>query len=286
MAPSWLPTTPCTLNNVAAQAASSRAVENLDGHLPSNDQSDDLDRLTSMYAAEAATSSKHVMEQHQGRQSQKSMVQLRKDGLSKPLEADNRGYRLLTKMGYKAGQGLGSSANGRPVPIDVDLKASKAGLGVDEARKRRQRDAEVARRETEIKRAKTQERSQVSFRENTVTKFSAASAERHLSSARKSIETLDERASVQRHHMWPCIELPPEALERTSLETPDTVQSCSTMQAVSETDTWEMLPAAQRLAEAAEYLRSRYSYCIYCGCKFEDPEDMGENCPGIEESDH
>lgn len=51
-------------------------------------------------------------------------------------------------MGYQAGQGLGSRATGRAEPILVDLKVSKAGLGIDEARRRRQQDADVARKET------------------------------------------------------------------------------------------------------------------------------------------
>lgn len=59
-----------------------------------------------------------------------------------------RGFKLLTKMGYQAGQGLGTRATGRAEPILVDLKVSKAGLGIDEARKRRQQDADLARKKT------------------------------------------------------------------------------------------------------------------------------------------
>jgi hypothetical protein len=48
-------------------------------------------------------------------------------------------------MGYQAGQGLGSSAPGTSVPIDVVLKTTKAGLGVDEGKNRKRREAEIAR---------------------------------------------------------------------------------------------------------------------------------------------
>ncbi len=49
-----------------------------------------------------------------------------------------RGFQLLVKMGYKAGEGIGRDGRGRAAPISVDLKAGRTGLGVDEDRKRKQ----------------------------------------------------------------------------------------------------------------------------------------------------
>ena len=49
-----------------------------------------------------------------------------------------RGYKLLAKMGYKAGEGIGKEGKGRAAPIIVDLKAGRTSLGVDEDRKRKQ----------------------------------------------------------------------------------------------------------------------------------------------------
>ncbi len=53
-------------------------------------------------------------------------------------ESACRGFQLLAKMGYKAGEGIGKEGKGRAAPITVDLKASRTGLGVDEDRKRKQ----------------------------------------------------------------------------------------------------------------------------------------------------
>ena len=53
-------------------------------------------------------------------------------------EPSCRGFQLLAKMGYKAGEGIGKEGKGRAAPIIVDLKASRTGLGVDEDRKRKQ----------------------------------------------------------------------------------------------------------------------------------------------------
>ncbi len=54
-----------------------------------------------------------------------------------------RGFQLLAKMGYKPGQGIGAGGGGRVAPLEVDLKATRAGLGIDEAKKR-QRDTSRA----------------------------------------------------------------------------------------------------------------------------------------------
>ncbi len=53
----------------------------------------------------------------------------------------------MAKMGYQAGQGLGTGGSGRVAPIEVDVKGSKAGLGVEEAAKRRQAEADLLRGE-------------------------------------------------------------------------------------------------------------------------------------------
>lgn len=55
-----------------------------------------------------------------------------------------RGFQLLSKMGYQPGQGLGKTASGAAVPIAVEIKSKRTGLGVDEANKERQaRQAEM-----------------------------------------------------------------------------------------------------------------------------------------------
>ena len=48
-----------------------------------------------------------------------------------------RGFQLLAKMGYKAGEGIGRDGRGRAAPISVDLKAGRTGLGVDEDKRRK-----------------------------------------------------------------------------------------------------------------------------------------------------
>lgn len=100
--------------------------------------------------------------------SQMSMAELRSEGLSTPLDAENRcaraaagtstftgpsltsaipgagcspcqeltlraglqcrGFKLLQRMGYQQGQGVGSSSAGRTAPLDVVLKPGRTGV--------------------------------------------------------------------------------------------------------------------------------------------------------------
>ena len=65
------------------------------------------------------------------------------------------------------------------------------------------------------------------------------------------------------------------------------------------------LQTSIRLAATLQYLRQTYSYvvharsrrseysrdvasryCFWCGCAYDDAEDMKENCPGEDEVDH
>merc|ERR1712018_1108375 len=55
----------------------------------------------------------------------------REKGLSTALSSDNVGFRLMAKMGYKSGTGLGKNSAGRVEPVPINLKASRTGLGRD-----------------------------------------------------------------------------------------------------------------------------------------------------------
>eukprot|EP00163_Fabomonas_tropica_P000277 TRINITY_DN10173_c0_g1_i2.p1 TRINITY_DN10173_c0_g1~~TRINITY_DN10173_c0_g1_i2.p1 ORF type:complete len:490 (+),score=66.48 TRINITY_DN10173_c0_g1_i2:145-1614(+) len=66
----------------------------------------------------------------------KGKLSRREDRLQAALDASpaidsssNRGHRLLQRMGWKEGQGLGSSQQGRTEPIGVDVKLTRGGLG-------------------------------------------------------------------------------------------------------------------------------------------------------------
>lgn len=50
-----------------------------------------------------------------------------------------RGFKLLSKMGYKAGAGLGRQEQGPVNPLGIHKRTARAGLGVDEAKREREK---------------------------------------------------------------------------------------------------------------------------------------------------
>lgn len=141
------------------------------------DADDELDQLTSQYAAEAEAEAKATAFKHETAKQppQKGMQQLRTEGLATALPADNRyaqrmsacsvhgsmfeavvaahtwvahvllqcrGFQLLQRMGWAEGQGLGAGGSGRAAPVAVELKTKRTGLGIDEGRRQRKAEAE------------------------------------------------------------------------------------------------------------------------------------------------
>lgn len=53
----------------------------------------------------------------------------RNEGLSKPLTEENKGYKMMQKMGFKDGTGLGKTQSGIKEPISINVKRSNSGVG-------------------------------------------------------------------------------------------------------------------------------------------------------------
>lgn len=53
----------------------------------------------------------------------------REIGLTTAISNENKGFRMLEKMGYKSGESLGKSRSGIREPIDIVLKQGTSGVG-------------------------------------------------------------------------------------------------------------------------------------------------------------
>ncbi|KAK9368464.1 hypothetical protein V1509DRAFT_68566 [Lipomyces kononenkoae] len=53
-----------------------------------------------------------------------------------------------------------------------------------------------------------------------------------------------------------------------------------------ELEAFNSLESAKKLEVILEYLRVKFYYCFWCGCKYEDRADLDQNCPGVTEEDH
>ncbi|KAI9673218.1 MAG: hypothetical protein M1817_003081 [Caeruleum heppii] len=61
---------------------------------------------------------------------------------SAPAKANSFAARMMAKMGYKQGQGLGATGEGRVAPIDVKQRPQGAGLGAVKEKTKQEKDEE------------------------------------------------------------------------------------------------------------------------------------------------
>jgi len=55
---------------------------------------------------------------------------------------------------------------------------------------------------------------------------------------------------------------------------------------VAEAREFLSMPTKERLDKILSYLRLTYSYCFWCGMRYDNQEDMQNSCPGETEDDH
>ncbi|XP_018620087.2 G patch domain-containing protein 8-like isoform X1 [Scleropages formosus] len=84
-------------------------------------------------------------------------LELEQASLDKPIESDNIGHKLLQKHGWKLGQGLGKTMQGRTDPVPIIVKYDVMGMGRMEMEMDYAEDATEKRRVLEIEKEDTEE---------------------------------------------------------------------------------------------------------------------------------
>ncbi|XP_061761359.1 G patch domain-containing protein 8 [Nerophis ophidion] len=90
-------------------------------------------------------------------QYEEGQVDVEQASLDKPIESDNIGHRLLQKHGWKLGQGLGKTMQGRTDPVPIILKYDVMGMGRMEMELDYAEDATEKRRVLEVEKEETEE---------------------------------------------------------------------------------------------------------------------------------
>lgn len=105
------------------------------------------------------------------------------------LSSDSKGFKLLSKLGYKPGDRLGAESNPYALsePVGLEIKEDRGGIGMDSEKKRKVREAAAAA-EQEAKRAKVDEGD---FRERVAREREEKRAEGQWWGAMKIAEGLD-----------------------------------------------------------------------------------------------
>lgn len=202
-----------------------------------------------------------------------------KETLMKGLETnviseDNPGFKMMQKMGFKQGVGLGKQGEGRVEPIKIEpFKKKSAGLGQAAAKEeecRKRLKMEQARLAA-YKRNEAQLLQQ--FRKN---KSQEAEMKHMLSTVRKCqnvCRQMDEKCGIVPREIW---YWPPQKPQE-NLESDE-----------DEDEQEEEQPDPENviLPELDAYLRYQHSYCVWCGVKYMHREDLITHCPGDTQQAH
>ncbi|CAL8300133.1 unnamed protein product [Merluccius merluccius] len=203
----------------------------------------------------------------------------REAALHNTISNGNKGFALLQKMGYKAGQGLGKEGAGRVEPIPLNIKTDRGGIGMEKVKKRK------AEQELENYRQKAQARQQnetqslEDFRVRVRSEREERKIEGDLKKSQRACEQLDSQKSIsvpREDWYWP----QPEADEE------DDDEAKQEEEEKEEEDETVELTTFDKLQILTSYLRGVHFYCIWCGTTYNDEDDLCDNCPGDTATDH
>ncbi|XP_073689746.1 G patch domain-containing protein 11 [Garra rufa] len=198
--------------------------------------------------------------------------------LQSSISSQNKGFALLQKMGYKAGQGLGKAGAGRVEPVPLNIKTDRGGIGMEELKKRKaDEELQNYRRKVQMKQ-QVEKRSLEDFRVRKRTEREERQIQGDLRKSQRACEQLDSQKGItvpRDSWYWPEVEKDEEAElleEETKSEGSD--------------DEEEELTPLDKLQFLTSYLRGVHYYCIWCGTAYNDDDDLSSNCPGDTAADH
>lgn len=172
-------------------------------------------------------------------------------GLQKPMEKSSFGMRMLEKMGFKHGEGLGKDGTGIKEPIQVKLKYDKLGIGSEEAEQKKREETEYQRNLKALRQELYYNMKVQVYKDHVKEKANIRNVRKDLRQAQDAIEMLDEENGRPRNKLL-----------------------------LGDDEDCDVDVLTAHLGRMIEYLRTTYHYCIYCGCTYNDDDDMNANCPG------
>ena len=78
---------------------------------------------------------------------------------------------------------------------------------------------------------------------------------------------------------------PPSLAESSSLLRRTVYEEEGEEEEDSELEEFEAQDSLERLQAILDYLRTKHYYCFWCGCQYNDADDLA-NCPGLTELEH
>lgn len=124
--------------------------------------------------------------------------------LARPIDASNKGFKMLERMGFKAGGGLGrdrSESKGKDEtlrePIRVKMREGRIGIGGEEEPKKRKRDGSDSVENNKIPKQDPED-----FRRQRAQDAESSRNERRLFAAQKTAIRLEEQQAEKEAFDW------------------------------------------------------------------------------------
>lgn len=171
-------------------------------------------------------------------------------------------------MGYKPGKGIGKTQSGMVEPISVEVKADRHGLGKTLKKK------EFCNRKNAD--AKLDNMKMIDFRSRIAQERAEQLQKIDIFKSQKICQELDTKYNIEEPEeswFWP-----------QNKET--NIDDNTDHQLNDAEEDGEDLSNLEKLEILTKYLRKKHFYCIWCGMKFDDEEDLKDNCPGNTRNDH
>uniref|UniRef100_A0A8D3ADV4 G patch domain-containing protein 11 n=2 Tax=Scophthalmus maximus TaxID=52904 RepID=A0A8D3ADV4_SCOMX len=205
----------------------------------------------------------------------------REVALQSSISNENKGFALLQKMGYKAGQGLGRQGAGRVDPIPLNIKTDRGGIGMEEVKKRKAEEELEHYRQKVRAKQQNETRTLEDFRSRVRTEREERKIEGDLRRSQRACEQLDSQKSItipREDWYWPKADVDEE--EDSNEEEEEEEEKEEEEEEIVE------LTSFDKLQILTSYLRGVHFYCIWCGTTYNDEEDLCSNCPGDTAADH
>ncbi|XP_015912274.1 G patch domain-containing protein 11 [Parasteatoda tepidariorum] len=204
----------------------------------------------------------------------------RNTGMDSAISSNNKGFAMLQKMGYKPGMKLGpqkdtASDRGLMEPIRINIKKDRGGLGRDEEVKKHIERIKERREKLKVYKEKETEILTKEFRQRMRDARTYKRLMKDLHKCQKICEQLDKENDIKepsRSWFW-----------YTWEEDEELDEECDEQEEEDEEDD---LSAEEKVEIITEYLRPTYFYCFWCSIKYNDFDDLEQNCPGPDKTDH
>lgn len=208
----------------------------------------------------------------------------REKGLQTAISTENKGFKLLEKMGFKPGSSLGKSESGLKEPISIKLKPTKTGVG-REQHLEKQRDLYKSIKDDNLRFKES------AYRKQTSEKRLNNSLQKDYYKAQRICEEMDFRNKVevpQFPFFWTkrTRDKIKERAEKKDEESDKTEGDSEEGEEEDEEEEETEIIDDDKLQAMLTYLHQTYFYCIYCGVLATSSEDLNSFCPGISRSDH